>query len=72
MDNISKRVTKFKIHPSIIKIKEKGQINVRFSFSLSTLNEIEGNIKDLNCKKSTTKILMDNMDISSKYIIQLL
>ena len=76
LDNISKIISKFKNHPSIIKIKQNIQINEIFSFSSSSLNEIENKIKDLNCKKPTTlntiptKILIDNRDISSKYIFK--
>ena len=73
-DNISKSVNKFNNHLSIIKIKENVKTNGQFSFSLRGLNEIEDKISNLNCKEPTilntipTKILMNNMDICSKYI----
>ena len=49
LDDINKIVSKFKNHPSIIKIKQNIEINEKCSFSSSSLNEI----KDLNCKKPT-------------------
>ena len=47
LDDINKIVSKFKNHPSIIKIKQKTEINENFSFSSSSLNEIDNKIKDL-------------------------
>ena len=76
LDDINKIVSKFKNHPSIIKIKQRIEINEKVSFSSSSLNEIEDKIKDLNCKKPTTlntipaSILRDNRDINSKYIFK--
>ena len=54
LDDINKIVSKYKNHPSIIKIKQRIERNEKFSFSSSSLNEIEDKIKDLNCKKLTT------------------
>ena len=50
LDDINKIVSKFKNHPSIIKIKQKIEINENFPFSSSSLNEIEDKMKDLNWK----------------------
>ena len=54
LDDINKIVSKFKNHPSIIKIKQIIETNEKFSFSSSSRNEIENKIEDLNCKKPTT------------------
>ena len=54
LDDINKIVSKFKNHSSIIKIKQRIEINENFSFSSSSLNEIEDKTKDLYCKKPTT------------------
>ena len=76
LNDKNKIVSKFKNHPSIIKIKQRIEINDKFSFSSSSLNEIEDKIKDINCKKPTTlntipaNILRDNRDINSKYIFK--
>ena len=52
LDNISKMVSKFKNHPSIIKIKQK--INEQFSFPSSSLNEIE----DLKTQIARNQLLL--------------
>ena len=54
LDDINKIVSKFKNHPSIIKIKQRIEMNEKCSFSSSSLNEIEDKIKDLNCRKPAT------------------
>ena len=74
MEDIYNIVSKFRNHPSIIKIKEKVHTNIKFSFTVNTLNKIEGKIKEMNASKPTpintipSKILRDNSDIISKYI----
>ena len=74
MDDIYNIVSKFRNHPSIIKIKEKVHTNIKFSFAVNTLNNIEGKIKEMNASKPTpintipSKILRDNSDIIPKYI----
>ena len=42
LDDINKIVSKLKNHLSIINIKQRIEINEKFSFSSSSLNEIEG------------------------------
>ena len=71
LNDINKIVSKFKNHPSIIKIKQKIEVNEKFSFSSSSLNQIEDKIKDLNCKKPPTlnTIPAKNL-INSKYIFK--
>ena len=74
MDDIYNIVSKFRNHPSIIKIKEKVHTKIKFSFTVNTLDNIERKIKEMNASKPThintipSKILRDNSDIISKYI----
>ena len=52
-DSIEEAITKFKNHPSIIRIKEKNESSL-FNFTEVNLSEIEKELQNLNPKKSTT------------------
>ena len=73
-DNILNIINKFKNHPSILKIKERVNINDKFSFTNCTLADIDLEIHKLNTNKPTTfnnipaKILVENSDICSPFI----
>ena len=73
-NNIINMINKFKNHPSIIKIKEKVDINETFSFSRCSVDDIEREIEKLNINKPTTfnnipaKILVENSEICSPFI----
>ena len=72
-DTISKIIYKYKDHPSILKIKEL-DIKEKFSFMLSTVEDMEREIKNLNTNKPTTfnnipaKSLVENSEICSPFI----
>ena len=74
LDSVENVISKFKNHPSIVKIKENIQIGVPFSFRLSNEADMNEMIKNLNPSKPTTfnnipaKVLIENKDIVSKYI----
>ena len=51
-DKIDNIVSKFKTHPSIVKIKKDFKINTTFSFSPTSKNEIVATIKDLQNNSS--------------------
>ena len=61
-------------HPSILKIKEKVQINETFSFKKTSINEVEHEISRLNKNKTTSyddipaKVLCSSSDIVSPII----
>ena len=73
-NNIINMINKFKNHPSIIKIKEKVEINETFSFSRCSVDNIEREIDKLNINKPTTfnnipaKILVENGETCSPFI----
>ena len=75
MDDICRTILKFNKHPSIIKIRENMNTNDSFSFSNTSLNNIESKITNLNINKPTTsnnipaKILVGYKDIYSKFIV---
>ena len=75
MDDIGRTILKFNKHPSIIKIRENMNTNDSFSFSNTSLNNIESKITNLNINKPTTsnnipaKILVGYKDIYSKFIV---
>ena len=54
MDDIWLTILKFKKHPSITKIKEKMNTDETFSFSNTSVNNIEKKIANLNINKPTT------------------
>ena len=74
LDHISNIITKFKDHPSILKIK--GMIDITNPFSLSKINElvVSTYIKSLDINKPTTfnnipvRFLVENNDIVSLFI----
>ena len=47
-DKVDHAISKFKDHPSIIKIKERTKINEKFTFSMSNVDDIATIIKSLN------------------------
>ena len=77
LDKVSNIIEKFKIHPSIIKIKENVKIESKFHFSTVRESVIKENINSLDKKKSTTsnsiptRILVENNDIISPYITEM-
>ena len=52
-DEIDNIASKFKTHPSIVKIKKYFKINTTFSFSPTSKDEIVAIIKDLQNNKAT-------------------
>ena len=74
LDNIGKIITKYKCHPSILKIKENVIIGNKFEFKDMTPEQTETEIKQLNPKKTCiendipTKILVGSNDIVSQYL----
>ena len=73
-DKILHAINKFKDHPSIIKIKEKIEINEKFTFSMSNVDDITLIMKNLNINKPTTfnnipaKAIVLTSDISAPII----
>ena len=67
-------INKFKNHPSILIIKQTKSTNGKLSLSEVDVNVIASVIRNLNIHKPTTfnnipvKILVENCDISAKYI----
>ena len=53
-DPVDIAIAKYKNHPSILKIKEKVNINFEFNFTEVSLKEFENQMHKLNIKKSTT------------------
>ena len=53
-DKINDVITKFKDHPSILKIKQRVQIKDTFTFSMTNVDEIMTEINNLNINKPTT------------------
>ena len=74
MDDIDKIITKYKSHPSILKIKENVIIGNKFEFRDITPEETESEIKQLDPKKASiendipTKILIGSNDIVSEHL----
>ena len=54
VDRISNAIEKFRIHPSIVKIKESIIIKEKFSFPETELAEIKKEIHGLNVNEPTT------------------
>ena len=77
MDRISNAIEKFRIHPSIVKIKESITIKEKISFPVTELAEIKTEIHGLNVNKPTTlnyipaKILVLTNDICSPAITKI-
>ena len=73
-DKISTVINKYMNHPSILKIKENVHSDENFTFSMSSIDEIDDIIRNLNKNKPTTfnnipaKILIESSDISSPFI----
>ena len=74
--DISRCITKYNKHPSIIKIKENVIVRDKIAFSLTNLRNIEEKIANLNLNKPTTlnnipaKILVQYKDICSKLVLK--
>ena len=68
---------KFEVHPSIIDINEKVDVEEKFSFSKVNLCDIEFELKNLNTKKATTfmnipaKVLKQVKDIIGEPLMQI-
>ena len=75
--DIHEIIAKFKNHPSIIKIKEKTNCGAKFSFVLSSLDDIKKRINNLNITKPTTynnipaNILVEYCDVCAHPIHKL-
>ena len=67
-------VTKYKNHPSILKIKEHIKVTEKFTFSKPTPNELDVHHISLDPKKTAvendilTKILIDTKEIANEYL----
>ena len=78
LDKISNIIEKFKIHPSILKIKENVKVDVKFNFSDVNESVVKDKVTSLDKKKPTTfnnipaRILVENSDIISPYITDML
>ena len=76
-DEIQNCVNKFKSHPSIIKIKDKNNIDELFFFSIPSIPEIHDEIGNLNKNKPTTennipsKILREHRDICAPFLTKI-
>ena len=74
IDNISNIIEKYKSHPSIVKIKEKVNVDVKFNFSSVSEAAMKKRITSLNKKKPSThnnipiRVLVENADIISPFI----
>ena len=74
VSDITLIITKFKDHPSVTKIKEYVNDGNKFSFTLSSLEDMKNRINNLNTSKPTTynnipaKILVEFSDICSEPI----
>ena len=77
LDNVSNIIENFKIHPSIIKIKENIKVETKFNFSTVSESAIKEKINSLDKKKASTfnniptRILVENNDIISPYITEM-
>ena len=75
--DINQIIAKFINHPSVLKIKENVTCGIKFSFALSSLDEMKQYIDNLNTKKPTTynnipaKILVEFSDICHEPIQKL-
>ena len=76
-NHISKIISNFEDHPSIIKLNEVLNINESFHFFPANEQEISQKIKSLNKKKASTfngipsKILAENYDIISPFVTKI-
>ena len=77
LDKINDVITKFKDHPSILKIKQRVQIKDTFTFSMTNVDEIMTEINHLNINKPTTfnnipaKLIVETNDICSPFICRI-
>ena len=77
LTGIEKALSKFKNHPSILKIRENYQINQTFCFAETSISDIENEINRLNPNKTTAyddipaKILHKTRDIVSPFIYKI-
>ena len=77
LDVISNIIEKFKHHPSIQKIKENVNVEIKFHFSTVSESVIKDKINSLDKKKPSTfnniptRILVENSDIISPYITEM-
>ena len=54
-DSVQSILYKYRNHPSIIKIKEKGESSEKFVFSFVSENEIGNLLRNLNARKSLSR-----------------
>ena len=66
-DEIDNIVSKFKTHPSIVKIKKHFKINTTFSFSPTSKDEIVAIIKDLQNNKAAGREIPLNISKKSNF-----
>ena len=77
IDQVQNAVNKFKMHPSILKIKENVDITELFFFSIPTIPDIKVEIGNLNKKKPTTensipaKILLEHKDLCAPFLTKI-
>ena len=77
VDDITNSINKFKLHPSIIKIKENVNISDPFFFSIPDIPDTSKNIEKLNIKKPTTensipaKILVEHKGACAKLLAKI-
>ena len=73
-DQIDKIIKKYKLHPSILKIKENVKVENKFEFKNITSDQIESDIINLKTKKANmendlpTKIVKGSTDIVGPYL----
>ena len=71
---IETKITKYKNHSSILKIKEHIKVTEKFTFSKPTHNDLDVHLISLNPKKTAvendipTKILIDTKEIANKFL----
>ena len=76
-DPIDIAIQKFKVHPSVLKIREKVQ-HAPFSFEKVELSDVEREFQNLNVKKATTfnniptKVLKQNSDICCPILLNII
>ena len=76
-DEINRAISKFKDHPSIIKIKDNVNVESKFIFDMINEDGIIHQIKNLNVNKPTTfnnipvKIILENKDVCSPFIYKI-
>ncbi len=63
-DDIDRIINKYRMHPSVVMIKNKVKVDKKFSFRAATIDEVYSHIRGLDPKTATVK-----NDISIKHLI---